>query len=58
MSATASKRLILQTRDIGLLAELGEQGLLDTDMLHARRFPGLSRRRCLQRLAADRTEVM
>lgn len=56
MSATASKRLILQSRDLGLLAELGEQGLLDTDMLHARHFPGLSRRRCLQRLAAYRGE--
>jgi hypothetical protein len=56
MSTAASPRLILQSRDLGLLAELGEHGLLDTDLIHARHFPGLSRRRCLQRLAAYRQE--
>ena len=42
--------LHLQPRDIAILAELGEFGLLDTDTIHERHFPDVSRRRVQQRL--------
>ena len=48
---TAPTRLVLQQRDLQLLSCLGEHGVLDTDMIHARFFAGVSLRRCQQRLA-------
>ena len=50
MNLTTSQ-IILQSRDLAVLTSLGEHGLLDTDMIHARHFASVSRRRCLQRLA-------
>ena len=40
----------LQPRDIEMLSLLGEVGILDTDLLHARCFAEVSLRRCQQRL--------
>ena len=48
---TAPTRLVLQQRDLQLLSCLGEHSVLDTDMIHARFFAGVSLRRCQQRLA-------
>jgi hypothetical protein len=49
------KGLYLQPRDLALLAELGEFGLLPTDVIHARHFPddktGVAVRRRLRLLA-------
>lgn len=49
------KGLHLQPRDLSLLAQLGEFGLLPTDVLHARHFPddktGMAARRRLRLLA-------
>jgi hypothetical protein len=42
--------LILQPRDREVLASLGENGVMDTDMLHAQHFSDVSHRRCRQRL--------
>ena len=42
--------LHLQTRDIRLLAEIGELSVLDTDTIHERFFAKVSRRRAQQRL--------
>lgn len=42
--------LILQPRDREVLASLGENGVMDTDMLHAHHFQDVSHRRCRQRL--------
>ena len=42
--------LQLQPRDVAALADLGEFGLLDTDTIHQRHFPGVTRRRVQQRL--------
>jgi hypothetical protein len=43
--------LILQPRDREVLSSLGENGLMDTEMLHARHFADVSHRRCRQRLS-------
>ncbi|HUY90314.1 MAG TPA: replication-relaxation family protein [Pirellulales bacterium] len=40
----------LQDRDVALLAEIGQVGLLDTNLIHRRHFRAVSRRRCQQRL--------
>jgi hypothetical protein len=40
----------LQDRDIGVLTEIGQVGLLDTDLIHKRHFATVSRRRVQQRL--------
>lgn len=40
----------LQDRDVGLLAELAQVGVLDTDLIHRRHFSAVTRRRCQQRL--------
>ncbi len=42
--------LHLQPRDVTALALIGELGLLDTEMIHQRIFPSVTRRRCQQRL--------
>jgi hypothetical protein len=42
--------LILQPRDREVLSALGENGLMDTDMIHAHHFVEVSHRRCRQRL--------
>ena len=42
--------LHLQPRDVAILTELGEFGLLDTDTIHERHFAGVSLRRVQQRL--------
>jgi len=42
--------LQLQDRDVALLSELGQVGLLDTDLIHRRHFAAVTRRRCQQRL--------
>lgn len=42
--------LHLQARDIRILAEIGELGVLDTETIHERFFPKVSRRRVQQRL--------
>ncbi len=43
--------LILQPRDREVLGSLGENGLMDTDMLHVHHFADVSHRRCRQRLS-------
>ena len=42
--------LILQPRDREVLASLGENGVMDTDLIHAHHFQDVSHRRCRQRL--------
>jgi hypothetical protein len=44
--------LIFQPRVFDVLTCMGENGFLDTDLIHSHFFRGVSRRRCLQRLAA------
>ena len=43
--------LILQPRDREVLGSLGENGLMDTDMVHGHHFADVSHRRCRQRLS-------
>ena len=43
--------LILQPRDREVLMSLGENGLMDTDMLHTHHFAEVTHRRCRQRLS-------
>lgn len=43
--------LILQPRDREVLVALGENSILDTEMIHAFFFAGVSHRRCRQRLS-------
>ncbi len=50
MSATLPA-LILQSRDREVLGSLGENGLMDTDLLHAHHFADVTHRRCRQRLS-------
>ena len=47
---TTLPALILQPRDREVLTSLGENGVMDTDMLHTHYFPDVSHRRCRQRL--------
>ena len=47
---TTLPALILQPRDREVLTSLGENGVMDTDMLHAHYFSDVSHRRCRQRL--------
>lgn len=44
------KSVQLQPRDVGMLGELGEVGVLDTELAHQRHFGEVSLRRCQQRL--------
>ncbi len=41
--------LILQPRDRDVLSALGENGLMDTELIHSHHFGGVSNRRCRQR---------
>jgi len=41
----------ITARDLQTFADLGEYGVLDTRMIHQLRFPQVTERRCLQRLA-------
>lgn len=43
--------LQMNPRDFGVLSDLGEYGFLDTPMIHALRFRGVTMRRCRQKLA-------
>src|SRR5207244_13165681 len=43
--------LHLQPRDRAVLASLGENGVMDTDMLHTHHFQDVTDRRCRQRLS-------
>lgn len=51
---TTSSALIVQPRDSETLAAIGENGLMDTEMIHSHFFPDVSHRRCRQRLTLYR----
>ncbi len=51
---TTLPALILQPRDREVLAAIGENGVMDTEMIHSHHFADVSPRRCRQRLALYR----